>query len=105
VGPPLFIVTFLIEGAIRPGYSWYRNYASSLGHPSLVRRGAPHGGRFDPRPRRPRRIHVERSRRLRGYRTVRPGLCSESRSSRGGPGPPHSPTGCVATVVPPLPER
>jgi len=30
VGPPLFIVTFLIEGATRPGYSWYRNYVSSL---------------------------------------------------------------------------
>ena len=29
-GPPLFIVTFLIEGATRPGYSWYRNYVSSL---------------------------------------------------------------------------
>jgi hypothetical membrane protein len=30
VGPPLFIVTFLIESATRPGYSWYRNYVSSL---------------------------------------------------------------------------
>jgi hypothetical membrane protein len=30
VGPPPFIVTFLIEGATRPGYSWYRNYVSSL---------------------------------------------------------------------------
>ncbi len=30
VGPPLFIMTFLIEGATRPGYSWYRNYVSSL---------------------------------------------------------------------------
>lgn len=30
VGPPLFIVTFLIEGATRPGYSWWRNYVSSL---------------------------------------------------------------------------
>ncbi|TMF78099.1 MAG: DUF998 domain-containing protein [Chloroflexi bacterium] len=30
VGPPLFITTFLIEGATRPGYSWWRNYVSSL---------------------------------------------------------------------------
>ncbi len=30
VGPPLFIVTFLVEGATRPGYSWWRNYVSSL---------------------------------------------------------------------------
>jgi hypothetical membrane protein len=30
LGPPLFIVTFLIEGATRPGYSWWRNYVSSL---------------------------------------------------------------------------
>ena len=30
VGPPFFIVTFLIEGATRPGYSWWRNYVSSL---------------------------------------------------------------------------
>jgi len=30
VGPPIFIVTFLIEGATRTGYSWYRNYVSSL---------------------------------------------------------------------------
>ncbi|HKW77847.1 MAG TPA: DUF998 domain-containing protein [Candidatus Limnocylindria bacterium] len=30
VGPPLFILTFLIEGATRPGYSWYRNYVSQL---------------------------------------------------------------------------
>jgi hypothetical membrane protein len=30
IGPPLFIVTFLIEGATRPGYSWWRNYVSSL---------------------------------------------------------------------------
>jgi hypothetical membrane protein len=30
VGPPVFIVTFLIEGATRPGYSWWRNYVSSL---------------------------------------------------------------------------
>lgn len=30
VGPPLFIVTFLIEEATRPGYSWWRNYVSSL---------------------------------------------------------------------------
>jgi hypothetical membrane protein len=30
VGPPLFVATFLIEGATRPGYSWYRNYVSSL---------------------------------------------------------------------------
>jgi hypothetical membrane protein len=31
VGPPLFIVTFLIEGATRPHYSAWRNYVSSLG--------------------------------------------------------------------------
>ena len=30
MGPPVFIVTFLIDGATRPGYSWYRNYVSSL---------------------------------------------------------------------------
>jgi hypothetical membrane protein len=30
VGPPLFVVTFLVEGATRPGYSWWRNYVSSL---------------------------------------------------------------------------
>lgn len=31
VGPLLFIVVFLIEGATRPGYSAWRNYVSSLG--------------------------------------------------------------------------
>jgi len=30
VGPVLFIVVFLIEGATRPGYSAWRNYVSSL---------------------------------------------------------------------------
>lgn len=30
VGPPLFIVVFLIEGATRPGYSAWRNYVSQL---------------------------------------------------------------------------
>jgi hypothetical membrane protein len=30
IGPPLFVVTFLIEGATRPGYSAWRNYVSSL---------------------------------------------------------------------------
>jgi len=30
VGPPLFVATFLVEEATRPGYSWWRNYVSSL---------------------------------------------------------------------------
>jgi hypothetical membrane protein len=30
VGPPLFVATFLVEGATRPGYSVWRNYVSSL---------------------------------------------------------------------------
>jgi hypothetical protein len=30
IGPPLFIIVFLIEGATRPGYSPWRNYVSSL---------------------------------------------------------------------------
>jgi len=30
VGPPLFIVVFLIEGLTRPGYSAWRNYVSQL---------------------------------------------------------------------------
>ena len=30
IGPPLFIVVFLIEGATRPGYSAWRNYVSQL---------------------------------------------------------------------------
>ncbi len=30
VGPVLFIVVFLVEGATRPGYSAWRNYVSSL---------------------------------------------------------------------------
>jgi hypothetical membrane protein len=30
VGPPLFIVVFLIEGFTRPGYSQWRNYVSQL---------------------------------------------------------------------------
>jgi hypothetical membrane protein len=30
VGPPLFIGTFLVEGATRPGYNAWRNYVSSL---------------------------------------------------------------------------
>jgi hypothetical membrane protein len=30
VGPPLFIGTFLIAGATRPGYDGWRNYVSSL---------------------------------------------------------------------------
>jgi hypothetical protein len=30
VGPVAFVVTFLIEGATRPGYSAFRNYVSSL---------------------------------------------------------------------------
>jgi len=30
VGPPLFIATFLVEEATRPGYSWWRNFVSSL---------------------------------------------------------------------------
>jgi Protein of unknown function (DUF998) len=30
IGPPLFIVVFLIEGATRPGYSVWRNYVSDL---------------------------------------------------------------------------
>lgn len=30
VGPPLFIVTFLVEEAARPGYNWWRNFVSSL---------------------------------------------------------------------------
>ena len=31
VGPLLFILIFLIEGATRPGYSAWHNYVSSLG--------------------------------------------------------------------------
>ena len=30
VGPPLFVVVFLIEGATRPGYSAWRNFVSQL---------------------------------------------------------------------------
>ena len=30
VGPPLFVATFLVEEATRPGYSWWRNFVSSL---------------------------------------------------------------------------
>jgi hypothetical membrane protein len=30
VGPPIFVATFLVEGATRPGYSPWRNYVSSL---------------------------------------------------------------------------
>jgi hypothetical membrane protein len=30
IGPPLFIATFLVEGATRPGYSAWRNFVSSL---------------------------------------------------------------------------
>jgi hypothetical protein len=30
VGPVVFVVTFLIEGATRPGYSWSANYVSQL---------------------------------------------------------------------------
>src|SRR5438105_8135210 len=30
IGPPLFVLVFLIEGATRPGYSAWRNYVSSL---------------------------------------------------------------------------
>jgi len=30
VGPPIFIVTFLIAGAVRPGYSAWTNYVSQL---------------------------------------------------------------------------
>ena len=30
VGPPLFIATFLVEEATRPGHSWWRNFVSSL---------------------------------------------------------------------------
>ena len=30
IGPLLFILVFLIEGATRPGYSAWRNYVSSL---------------------------------------------------------------------------
>ena len=30
VGPPLFVLTFLVEGATRPGYSWSRNFVSQL---------------------------------------------------------------------------
>ena len=30
LGPPLFIATFLVEEATRPGYSWWRNFVSSL---------------------------------------------------------------------------
>jgi hypothetical protein len=30
VGPPLFIVVFLVEGATRPGYSAWRNFVSQL---------------------------------------------------------------------------
>jgi hypothetical membrane protein len=30
VGPPLFIATFLVEETTRPGYSWWRNFVSSL---------------------------------------------------------------------------
>ncbi|HEX6061830.1 MAG TPA: DUF998 domain-containing protein [Candidatus Limnocylindria bacterium] len=30
VGPPLFIATFLVEGATRPGYNPWRNFVSSL---------------------------------------------------------------------------
>jgi Protein of unknown function (DUF998) len=31
IGPPLFVIVLLIEGATRPGYSAWRNYGSSLG--------------------------------------------------------------------------
>ena len=30
IGPPLFIIVLLIEGATRPGYSAWHNYGSSL---------------------------------------------------------------------------
>jgi len=30
VGPVVFVVTFLVEGATRPGYSWSANYVSQL---------------------------------------------------------------------------
>jgi hypothetical membrane protein len=30
IGPPLFIVVFLVEGAMRPGYSAWRHYVSQL---------------------------------------------------------------------------
>src|SRR5437588_6342776 len=30
IGPPLFIIVFLIEGATRPGYSPWRHYVSQL---------------------------------------------------------------------------
>ena len=30
VGPPLFVIVFLLEGATRPGYSQVRNYVSDL---------------------------------------------------------------------------
>lgn len=30
VGPPLFVVTFLVEGITRPGYSAWRNFVSQL---------------------------------------------------------------------------
>jgi Protein of unknown function (DUF998) len=30
IGPPLFVIVFLIEGAMRPGYSARRHYVSQL---------------------------------------------------------------------------
>src|SRR5438067_11442632 len=30
IGPPLFLIVLLIEGATRPGYSAWHNYGSSL---------------------------------------------------------------------------
>src|SRR5437763_14863671 len=30
IGPPLFVIVFLIEGATRPGYSAWRHYVSQL---------------------------------------------------------------------------
>src|SRR5207244_12442363 len=30
IGPPLFVIVLLIEGATRPGYSAWHNYGSSL---------------------------------------------------------------------------
>jgi hypothetical protein len=30
IGPPLFVMVFLVEGATRPGYSAWRHYVSQL---------------------------------------------------------------------------
>src|ERR1700730_1140833 len=35
IGPILFILVFLVEGATRPGYSAWRNFVSDLGESKL----------------------------------------------------------------------